>query len=219
MSLIRPVFFRPLPGAAFRPAGAQATGQLATELTAARHEQGLVDRLVAHLHHGIARELDPQPAGDLLRRPPGLQPPGDLRGQRARELGDLRATRAPAGALMSPPRPVPRPPLPATSRDTVEAALPSRAAITAHAPPACRPRLISSRSAKVSRPGPGTHGPAPRCGRLAPPRAMIRTSSCEQPTCGPICLSDQPLALSRNARDWRFPVLITWPGRAAGGPA
>jgi hypothetical protein len=34
---------------------------------AALHEQGLVDRLVAHLHHRIACELDPQPGRGLLR--------------------------------------------------------------------------------------------------------------------------------------------------------
>jgi hypothetical protein len=59
--------FQPVPGAAFRPAGTQAAGQLAAQLTAALHEQGLVDGLVAHPHHGIACELDPQPGRDLLR--------------------------------------------------------------------------------------------------------------------------------------------------------
>jgi beta-phosphoglucomutase-like phosphatase (HAD superfamily) len=39
------------------------TAQLATAL----HEQGLVDGLVTHVHHGIARELDPQPGRDLHR--------------------------------------------------------------------------------------------------------------------------------------------------------
>jgi len=49
-----------------------------------------------------------------------------------------------------------RPPLAATSRDTVEVAFPSRAAIAVKDSPACTPRVISSRSASVNRPGPGT---------------------------------------------------------------
>ena len=53
--------------AAFRAAGAQAAGQLPAQLAPALHVQRLVDGLVAHMHHGIARELDPQPAGDLHR--------------------------------------------------------------------------------------------------------------------------------------------------------
>jgi len=61
-----------------------------------------------------------------------------------------------------------RPPLAATSRDTVEVALPSRAAITVNDWPACRPRVISFRSASVSHPGSGTH--PPRANR--PPRAV-----------------------------------------------
>jgi hypothetical protein len=96
------------PGAALGPPGAQATGQLPAQLTAALHEQGLVDGLVAHPHHGIACELDPQPGRDLLRRPPGLQPPADLGSQpRARQLRNLGAARSLAGTLMGPPRPVP----------------------------------------------------------------------------------------------------------------
>jgi hypothetical protein len=52
-------------GTAPGPAGAQAAGQLAAQLTATLHIQRLVDGLVAHPHHGIARELDAQPSGDL----------------------------------------------------------------------------------------------------------------------------------------------------------
>ena len=55
----------------------------------------------------------------------------------------------------------PRPPFAATSRETVETALPSRLAMTANESPACRPNVISSRSASVSLPGPGTQ---PSCG-------------------------------------------------------
>jgi hypothetical protein len=65
-------------GAAPGPARAQAPGQLPAQLAAALHVQRLVDGLVAHMHHGIARELDPQPTGDLHRRPPFVQPAGDL---------------------------------------------------------------------------------------------------------------------------------------------
>jgi hypothetical protein len=46
-------------------------------------------------------------------------------------------------------------PLPATSRDTVEVALPSRAAITVNDSPPRMPRLVSSRSTRVSRPDRG----------------------------------------------------------------
>ena len=136
-----------MPGAAFRPAGGQAAGQLSAQLTASLDEQGLVKGFVAHLHHGIACELDPQPGRDLLRRPPRLQPLGDLGSQPGtRQLGRLRAAGLLASVLMGLPRRHPRrPPSPATSLDTVDVALPSRAAITVSASPACRPRLISCR--------------------------------------------------------------------------
>jgi hypothetical protein len=58
---------RPSPGTPPDPAGAQASGQLAAQLAAALYEQGLIDALVAHMHHRIVGELGPQPAGDLLR--------------------------------------------------------------------------------------------------------------------------------------------------------
>ena len=61
----------------------------------------------------------------------------------------------------------PRPPFAATSRETVETALPSRLAMTANESPACRPNVISSRSASVSLPGPGTQ---PSCGTGLPRR-------------------------------------------------
>ena len=63
--------FEPAVGSALGPAGAQTGGQLTTELAPALHVQGLVDRLVGHLHAGIIGELGPEPTGDLLRRPPG----------------------------------------------------------------------------------------------------------------------------------------------------
>ena len=46
--------------------------------TAALHEQRLVDRLVRHPHHRIVGDVEPQPPGDLLRRPPLLEPVLDL---------------------------------------------------------------------------------------------------------------------------------------------
>jgi hypothetical protein len=64
--------------------------------------------------------------------------------------------------------------------------------------PARTPRLISSRSAKVSRPGPGRHE-SDRTGRFDSRRTTARTTSCEQPTCRPISRSDKPLELSRRA--------------------
>ena len=67
-----------------------------------------------------------------------------------------------------------RPPLAATSRDTVEVAFPSRAAITVKDCPACTPRVISSRSASVSRPGPGTQRSC-RAGRRGLRRAISAT--------------------------------------------
>ena len=95
-------------GAAPGPAGAQAAGQLAAQLTPALHVQRLVDSLVAHSHHGIAWVLDPQPAGDLHRRPPFVQPAGDLGGQlRTCQLRRLGPPCLLAGALMRPPCPVP----------------------------------------------------------------------------------------------------------------
>jgi len=44
----------------FDPSGAQASNQLATSFAAALHEQGLIDRLVTHVHHRIVGELHPQ---------------------------------------------------------------------------------------------------------------------------------------------------------------
>jgi hypothetical protein len=77
----------------------QASSQLAPQLAAALHEQGLIDRLVAHMHHRIVGELHPQPTGDLLRRPPLLQPLRDLGGEPG--TGQLRCLGA-TGAVVSP---------------------------------------------------------------------------------------------------------------------
>jgi len=64
-------------GPTLSPAGAETAVQLPAQLAPALDEQRLVDGLVAHPHHRIVGELEPQPAGDLLRRPPFLQPLGD----------------------------------------------------------------------------------------------------------------------------------------------
>ena len=91
-----------------------------------------------------------------------------------------------------------RPPLAATSRDTVEVAFPSRAAIAVKDSPACTPRVTSSRSARVSRPGPGTQRSC-RTSRRGLRRAISATPWWEQPTWGPISRSDRPLAFSVSA--------------------
>src|SRR4051794_4121960 len=52
-----------------RPPGAQAGGQLAAQRPAALHVQRLVDGLVTDAHGLIVREVEPQPPGDLLRAP------------------------------------------------------------------------------------------------------------------------------------------------------
>src|SRR5262249_62107983 len=85
----------------------------------------------------------------------------------------------------------PPPPLAATSRDTVETALPTRAAITVNDSPPCRPRVISSRSARVSRPGPGTQ-PSSRTGRREPSRPISATVCYTPATSCPISRTDQP---------------------------
>lgn len=68
-----------------------------------------------------------------------------------------------------------------------------------------RPRLISSRSARVSRPGPGCHE-SDRTVRFGSRRTTVRTTSCEHPTCRPISRSDRPFALSRRANRRCFTV-------------
>jgi transposase len=84
---------------------AQAPSELATQLTSALDEQGLVDRLVAHPHHRIVGILEAQAPGDLLGRPPLLQPPGHLRRKLPRsELSGLRPKGTLVGPVMRPPR-------------------------------------------------------------------------------------------------------------------
>ena len=65
------------PGSWFpqRPAGAQAGDQLPFQRAAPFDEQRLVDRLMADAHGLIIREIDPEPAGDLLRAPRHSPPP------------------------------------------------------------------------------------------------------------------------------------------------
>jgi hypothetical protein len=60
-----------------RPSGAQAGGQLAAQGSAALNIKRLIDGLVTDAHRLVAREVQPQPVGDLLRAPrPG--PPAVL---------------------------------------------------------------------------------------------------------------------------------------------
>ncbi len=59
--------FHPTLVAAGRAPRTQAAGELTAELTTALDEEGLVDRLVAHLHHRIVSEVQAQALGDLLR--------------------------------------------------------------------------------------------------------------------------------------------------------
>jgi len=90
--------------AAAHPARAQATGQLAAQLTTALDEERLVDRLVAHPHHRIVWELEAQAAGDLLGRPEPLQPGRHLLAEGSRrQLDHLRAACDSTGPLVSPP--------------------------------------------------------------------------------------------------------------------
>jgi hypothetical protein len=48
------------------PPGPQAAAQLASQFASPLNEQGLVDRLVRHMHHRITRIHPAQPASDLL---------------------------------------------------------------------------------------------------------------------------------------------------------
>lgn len=62
---------RPCSGNAKRATGSQAGDEFALEGATALDVERLVDRLVADAHGLILRELGPEPAGDLLRAPPG----------------------------------------------------------------------------------------------------------------------------------------------------
>src|SRR5215218_652004 len=57
------------------PTRAQALGQLASQRTTALDVERLVDGLMADAHRPVAREVEPQAPGDLLRAPrPGPSP-------------------------------------------------------------------------------------------------------------------------------------------------
>ena len=73
-------------------ARAQAAGQLTAQFAAALDEEGLVDGLVAHLHHRIVGELQAQARRDLLGRPQLLEPLGDLVANQGTmgQFGELR---------------------------------------------------------------------------------------------------------------------------------
>ena len=157
-----------------RPAGAQAGGPAAAQLTAALNGQRPGRSSRGSPASSDRLRLIRNRAEICARRPPGLQPPGDLRGEpRARELGDLRAMGPLTGTLMCPPRPVPRAAAVTSHLPRHRRGSPGPAGRRSpHTPSrACRPRLISSRSDKVSRPV-----PAPRtilrCGRRGDPRAL-----------------------------------------------
>ena len=57
-----------------RPPGAQARRQLAPQRASSSNEQRLIDGFMADAHGVIVREVDREPAGDLLRAP-GVCPP------------------------------------------------------------------------------------------------------------------------------------------------
>jgi hypothetical protein len=98
-----PATLEPPLRAALGPARSQAAGELSAQLTAALDEEGLVDCLVAHVHRLVVGELDPETSGDLLGRPPLLEPHGDLRAERAgEELRGLRTTSACIRSMVRP---------------------------------------------------------------------------------------------------------------------
>ena len=176
---------------AHRPTRPQAALQLTAQRAAALDEQRQVDRLVRHPHHRILRVGQRQPPGDLLRRPPQRQLGLHHRPQPrlGHQLGRLGA--GPAGRPRR-RRPGPgsgRPPFLASSRDTVDGARPSRAAICRHGSPAATPRLISSRSAMLR------HRGARRGGcRCTPPvwNTNARTDGPRLPSRRAISRSDSP---------------------------
>src|SRR5947209_19552813 len=107
-----------------RPPGAQARGEPPAQRTPSLHVDGLVDRLVGHLHLRVVRELAPQHHADLLRRPLLLQPgrnqapqfliPGQLRRLRPRRPVLRLPLRRQRPVL--PPAPAVPPDLPADRR-------------------------------------------------------------------------------------------------------
>ena len=70
----------PAARSALRPTGAQATGKLPSQLRhGPRTNSDMIDRLVAHPHHRIVRELHPQAGArspPATTTPPATRPPG-----------------------------------------------------------------------------------------------------------------------------------------------
>jgi hypothetical protein len=99
---------RPALSLADGAAGAQALGQLATQLTAALDIQGLVDGLVSHVHLRLLGELQPQPLADLFRPPSSAKPVGDDLAQSRVdcELSLSRPSAAPSSAPLRRPWPI-----------------------------------------------------------------------------------------------------------------
>jgi hypothetical protein len=64
--------------------------------------------------------------------------------------------------------------------------------------PRCSPRLISSRSSSISRPGPGDHAGALAV-RVVNPVTALWAPFAEAPICSPISLNLNPLARRRKA--------------------
>ena len=85
----------------------QAARQLTAELAPTLDEQRLVNRLVAHLHHRIIRELETQSRRDLLRTPQLLEPRRDLDYEpRMFQLRPLRPSNGLSSSTVCPPGPV-----------------------------------------------------------------------------------------------------------------
>lgn len=135
-----------------RPVGAQASVETRSQRPAAGLEDRQVDRLVRYPHRRVVREVQHQPAADLLRRPLqlqallhparsiGLAASSDVFGRRARSNA---ASSAACARYRS------RPPLRAISRLIVAGDRPRRAAMRRQDSPAASPRDTSSRSAAV----------------------------------------------------------------------
>ncbi len=140
--------------ATHQSARSQMTKQLLLQHASGLHKQALVDRLVGYLHLRIMVKFAPQPLRDLLRRPvfretlrhQRPQPWRPLQQQSLGRLARLHVARSESSARYRV-----LPPFRDTSRLTVEAGRPRRAAMERSESPAARPREISSRSESVSR--------------------------------------------------------------------
>jgi hypothetical protein len=196
-------------GIAHRPPGAQATLQLPAERAAALDEQRQVDRLVRHPQHQILRGGQRQPAGDLLGRPPQGQLGLDHRPQPRLDcqLGRLGPLGPPKRGGVGRLGPVAtRPPLLASSRDTVDGARPSRLAIARQESPAATPRLISSRSTMLR------HRGARWVGAVAPRRSGARRPGSTAPACRAGGRSAAATHLAATVPRPRPVLLLTVPG-------